>query len=82
MTVLASVTPQEDSPETPPTLSLSRGSQSPDDNYGKLVTEQRALETLLPHRDGLEPNLAGTAQVLKNRIHKNPLLFIGLKYEI
>ena len=43
--VRGSVTPQEDSPETPPTLSLSLVSQSPDDKYGKGVTEQKALKT-------------------------------------
>jgi len=67
--VRASFTPQEDSQETPPTLSLSHGSQSPDDNLGKVVTGQKALETSLPHRNGLEPSLADTAQMPNSNRH-------------
>jgi len=60
--VRVSVAPQQDSQELPTTLSPSRGSQSPDDNLGKVVTGQKILEGILPHGDGLEPSLAVTTQ--------------------
>ena len=53
----------------PPTLSLSHGSQSPYDNLDKVVTGREVLETSLPHRDGLEPMLAGTAQPPNSNRH-------------
>jgi len=57
----ASVAPQQDSQKPPQKLSRSHGSQSPDNNLGKVVTGQKILEGLLLHGDGLEPSLAGTA---------------------
>ena len=38
------------------------GSQSPDDKIGRVVRGDKVSETPLPHRGGLEPVLAGTAQ--------------------
>ena len=75
--IRASVTPQEDSQETPPTLSPSHGSQSPDDNLGKVVTGQKALETSLPYTDGLEPSLADMAQCHPKHNSHSHFVYVG-----
>jgi len=73
--VRASKTQQENSMWTSPKLSPPTAANRGTTTLREMWQGQKLPETMIPHRDGLEPSLAGTAQLHKYNLQTKSTFF-------